>query len=383
MNNWEQIKSILLNNNQSGKNGLEQSDIDNIEMSKRKTDCLNFKELYRNENEAGDLYLPNDKRTEFAFIEPQLKNYTDSKVFQAYTKIKEQLERTDPETHIGVISHGTHSIDYFTHFFTPEMVSGKNWNANKVMFVFEAPARNIGASYAFVKKYGFLNSSDWKERERIKKKYIEQFLLSANDKNEREEFEGLLSYHRWWLDRTEEDELDSLDWDKNVVYHLSQGKEYSYLISAFMEIFGLAHIYTTNLMRYELYKGFDKNGEISLNWGKAQNIHDEQNGKTVIDLAYESVFLEEVKAFQPKIIFATANPYNYIWWKKKESYLEHEGIRYPIVKIPHPANQYLTKEQRLCLNICYMAKALEKHGIIDDAVNVINQYYLSNEFEEL
>ena len=371
MNNWEAIKRKLIS-----ESILKSSEINDMEASKQATDKINFNHIYgKTDNE---LVLPSNDRTKFALIKPNLCEHEKSDVYKTYREIEEYLAEVKPDVKIGTISHGTHSIDYFTHYFSPNMIDNRKWISNKVMFVFEAPASNLGASYGFVEKYKCFDS-DWKKREELKKKHIEEFISETETWDEKTRFKNLLSCHRWWLDRTEETEEKSINWDDNIVRHL-QEKEYCYSITALMKIFGLAHVYATNLMRFELYSGFEKGSEISLNWGKAMGFRKGKKDETVIDKAYKNLFLKEVGAFQPEVILATANPYNYIFGLVKDNYLEIDGKKIPIYKILHPANQYITKEYRFCLNVCNVAKILKRTGLIDNVAPIVDEYYLSADF---
>lgn len=229
-------------------------------------------------------------------------------------KIKKCIKNNN-QLHIGVISAGTHTLDYQKVFdFKPD----ENWSKEPVMFVYECPANNMKSSF-----YG---KNDIKE-------------ISEKDVSE-----DLLCNCLWHLNPEVNIQED---------FKFFGNKKYSEFILSVIKTFKLANFYTTNFFRYEIYEVNNKNNETALNFGKIQDIMENDNMLT------ES-FKAEINAFRPKVIFATSNPYN--WLKNNWDKSEYAGDMPLIIKVPHPANRD-SNTDRFLKNAFAIKAGLDMAGI--------------------
>lgn len=348
MNNWDIIKRNI---------NLENGQIEKMENAKRKLDNINYVNLYQNAVD-GDLFLPNAIPGEKVRLFPLDKIEAESNIKSTFDAIKGKLKEN---IKIGAVSNGVHSIDFFATYFTPEIIHDIekriSWSDKKVMFVFEAPSCNLDHTYGYYEN-SYNEIPD----------YIKALCNNQEEQSNDDLLQKLLTTIWWRLNDTSNTRpiSDYPDWYKKIwTNNISDQKQYDCFLLSMMAIFGLSHIYHTNLLRYELFdinKSENRKRESALGWDETKGI---QNGE-IFNIAYDGIFEKEMNEFDPDIIFATSKPFDY---------LRSKGISYPIYKILHPTC-HLPNDQRLCINICHIAKALLQEDIIsrDSAIKIIDRY---------
>lgn len=257
---------------------------------------------------------------------------------------------TEDKLHLGVISSGTHSIDYKRYYKACEVGDWgdfENWNDTPVMFVYECPADNLPSSF-WAKKNGYEYTKNKKDRKS----------LNYNQ----HENKDLLCKDLWHLDEIDKDE-EKEKWQESITpegFDFFSDKTYGKFILSLILSFKLNNLYTTNFFRYEIFKidhTGDKNKEIALNLPVIRK--EVFNDKDYIP----KVFKEEIGLFKPEIILATSNPYYCIKRNieelKEELKLDTEPL---LIKVPHPANRD-SKETRFLKNFMSTFYALKKAGV--------------------
>lgn len=349
MEKWNILKDYLT---------VDSALIKELEDTKKNLDQINYANLYSG-YQKGELFLPNYEAGKKVQLSPLQSIDNDSNVKSAFNSIQNKL---DNKTRVGLVSNGVHSIDLISTYFTKEIIKDIQkcvpWSKKRVMFIYEAPSCNLDNTY------GYLNSgcNDVPTYLNILKNHRNQTASPVI-------LRDMLTANWWRLDNVKENtspasgfpDWYSTKWSKNI----SAQKEYETLLLSMMVIFGLLNVYQTNLFRFELYDSeatTNRAREKALGWDEMMSI----NNGNLIDIAYAEVFYKEYAAFKPDIILATSKPYAYL--KKK---LNNTGI----YKIPHPTSR-LTDSQRLCLNICQIAKSLYKEKIIsyNTVMTIINEY---------
>ena len=375
MCNWEEIKNLLT------AKGLK---VDVLEKTKKETDQINFTGIYKcTENQ--ELFLPSAhiQSDVIDCLIPDDVINQDGPVYNAFKNIQKILadyNQTPKEKkhYIGTISNGSHSLDFMKYYFPLEEIQKTEWIScdKKVMFLFEAPANNLDASCGYQGSPRGSSTFNYNNYLRMIKQFGKNDQAKFMDTNvSLADFTKRLSSVRWWIDgkNMETSSTANIEWwnDTGLEKCMSMSKMYGHFIAAAMRIFGLSNIYATNLMRFELFEeGIKK--EQSLNWAKASDIP----GNPIRE-SYQNIFLKELNAFQPDVILATANPYYYMIYNNKD-YAEKT------FKILHPANYNISKNNRHCINICYIAKALHTTHVlsVEQAEKIIKDYYLLSDYAE-
>lgn len=281
-----------------------------------------------------------------------------SVVKETYDSIEKILPN---KHHVGVISTGTHTRDYVNYYNISS--DFENWADEAVMYVYECPADNSALSFA--------NKSSSSEKNcynRNKNHYArvacESFI------NSKAEFKDHLCRCLWHVDN--EEDPDSLKVTEiggfNKFNYFDKNKVYGRFMISIIEEFKLANFYTTNMFRYEIFKS-DNNQEKALNLREIiQCLENRENEDITPDKEYLGVFIEELKALKPKVIFATSNPYGILQkWMERE--LADDVLREilqnaVLIKVPHTANRDNNSERYL-KNAVNIILGLNKGEVIE------------------
>ena len=210
---------------------------------------------------------------------------------------------------LGCISHGTQASDFIEKYSKIEDVI--DWYDTPVMFLFENPSNN----YDFCKEYKYNG------------------------------FTKLPPAHWWRLDCSIDETVD--------IKIISNMKKYEQTIWELCKEFRLKNFYTTNLIKCGM--GNIKNG----NWGNWDSYSSECKNN-----CFKYVFCEELRLFNPKIIFACRKSvFDFLMNKKNNNCECLQNI--DIVLLPHPAAQ-INGSFRFTLNYMRVAATLYNNKIIDE-----------------
>lgn len=300
--------------------------------TKKLMDKINYNGLYRAANEEG-LFIPGSltdcNNRQIVPITP-INELQSNLILEMFKKICEHL----PDgLSIGTVSNGIHGLDFLHRFLSNSIEEiSRKINDKKIMIVYECPGNNLDVSF------GYLNKADSPS----KVEYIAE--LKKEKGNLRKRLAG-----SWWR-------LDETIGEANI-NKISQLFDNEYCYSS-LPLFlirhcGLVDIYMTNLCRFEVFKVKD-NKESSLGLNSI-----EKDAPDILKYSKE-VFIEEVKNFNPDVIFATSAPYSVI-----NVMISNEEISCPnLFKIVHKANQHIYKAHRMTVDVCYTLKCLVEANVI-------------------
>lgn len=279
----------------------------------------NFKETFKKINE-----LRFGKLIQYA--DPQNQSYTYDDGTKRYirsdtpTAVCQECEAnsvnksSDDEFSLQIVSHGIHSLDLFE---IQKFNDYSDYRDDAVMLVMESPASNLDACY-------------------------------------KEEFDGKHPAKVWWW-------ADGKSTAKSTTYpNEFSSKKYGDFFNSFVHTFKLRNAYMTNLVKCGMLKDSDHN-----KYGNLDKFPSECKNKCI-----ENIFLNEVEALKPKVIFTLSSKvYNYLNEKKVIKRIEEKlGTKPYIVTLPHPARcrQGFTNEFYRTLWYCRTLEGMINAGIITD-----------------
>ncbi len=222
---------------------------------------------------------------------------------------------SDGEFSLKIVSHGIHSLDLFK---IQKFNDYSDYRDDAVMLVMESPASNLDACYS-------------------------------------EEFYGKHPAKVWWW-------ADGKTTAESATYPDGfSSRKYGEFFNSFVHTFKLKNAYMTNLVKCGMLKDSDHN-----EYGNLDKFPSECKNN-----CFENIFLEEVKALKPKVIFTLSSKvYNYLTANKRLN--EIKGVKgcesLDIVALPHPARcrQGFTNEFYRTLWYCRTLEGMINAGIITD-----------------
>lgn len=223
-------------------------------------------------------------------------------------------ESSDGEFSLKIVSHGIHSLDLFK---IQKFNDYSDYRDDAVMLVMESPASNLDACY-------------------------------------KEEIDGKHPAKVWWW-------ADGKSTAESTTYpNEFSSKKYGDFFNSFVHTFKLKNAYMTNLVKCGMLKKSDNN-----KYGNLDKFPSECKNKCI-----ENIFLNEVEALKPKVIFTLSSKvYNYLNEKKVIKRIEEKlGTKPYIVTLPHPARcrQGFTNEFYRTLWYCRTLEGMINAGIITD-----------------
>lgn len=266
------------------------------------------------------------------YTDPQNQSYTYNDEMERYirsdtpTAVCHECEdnsankSSDGEFSLQIVSHGIHSLDLFK---IQKFNDYSDYRDDAVMLVMESPASNLDACY----------------KEEIDGKHPAKVW--------------------WWADGKSTDDHKSTDERTTYPYGFSSRK-YGEFFNSFVHTFKLKNAYMTNLVKCGMLNSdHDKYGNLDKFPAKC------------ISMCFKEIFLKEVEALKPKVIFTLSSKvYNYLTANKRLN--EIKGVKgcesLDIVALPHPARcrQGFTNEFYRTLWYCRTLEGMINAGIITD-----------------
>lgn len=275
----------------------------------------NFKETFKKINELrfGKLIQYADPQNQSYTYDDETKRYIRSAL---PTGVCNECEResSDGDFSLQIVSHGIHSLDLFK---IQKFNDYSDYRDDAVMLVMESPASNLDACY-------------------------------------KEEIDGKHPAKVWWW-------ADGKTTAESATYPDGfSSRKYGEFFNSFVHTFKLKNAYMTNLVKCGMLKNSDdsKYGNLDEFPAKCKNN------------CFENIFLEEVEALKPKVIFTLSSKvYNYLNGGKVIEKIEKKlGAKPYIVTLPHPARcrQGFTNEFYRTLWYCRTLEGMINAGIITD-----------------
>lgn len=284
-----------------------------------------FKETFEEINELrfGKLIQYADPQNQSYTYDDETKRYIRSDAPTAVCHKCEDdsvNESSDGEFSLKIVSHGIHSLDLFK---IQKFNDYSDYRDDAVMLVMESPASNLDACY----------------KEEIDGKHPAKVW--------------------WWADGKSTDDHKSTDERTTYPYGFSS-KKYGEFFNSFVHTFKLKNAYMTNLV---------KCGMLNSDYDKYANL--DKFPAECKNNCFDNIFLEEVKALKPKVIFTLSSKvYNYLTTDKRLNEIkEVKGCEsLDIVALPHPARcrQGFTNEFYRTLWYCRTLEGMINAGIITD-----------------
>lgn len=279
----------------------------------------NFKETFEEINELRFCKL-------IQYADPQNQSYTYDDETKRYIrsdtptavchecKANSVNKSSDGEFSLQIVSHGIHSLDLFK---IQKFNDYSDYRDDAVMLVMESPASNLDACY-------------------------------------KEEIDGKHPAKVWWW-------ADGKSTAKSTTYpNEFSSKKYGDFFNSFVHTFKLKNAYMTNLVKCGMLKDSDHN-----KYGNLDKFPAECKNN-----CFDNIFLKEVEALKPKVIFTLSSKvYNYLNEKKVIKRIEEKlGTKPYIVTLPHPARcrQGFTNEFYRTLWYCRTLEGMINAGIITD-----------------
>ena len=192
---------------------------------------------------------------------PFLSEYNISSLVWTDIKELEKLIEKDSKLNNGVISNGVHTEDYEKFF---KFKTDGTRNTSGVMYVFENPAANLGASFI----NGYSN--------RLEKNFYEcvknRIKNSTTDEEKGKAYSYLLSNRLWHADPNDipiekcyKDDISSYVSDYNKPFFAFERKGYSQLMLSIILTFKLKKFYTTNQFIYEVFEYKKTKRDLNMN----------------------------------------------------------------------------------------------------------------------
>ena len=331
------------------------------EDSRKTMNEFNFKGLYECYDEKQERYHKFEENVSNAKLNV-LKNFTEPNlIMEKYEELRKILKNYSLEA--GIISNGNHGLDLLDIYkkIMNTEIDFTNWNETPVMFVYDSPADHL-QDEKFI--YG-------KEVEKPYK--AEELRNHKRNKEENIDSKFYLSTHLWRekdINRFQEEYKKSED---VLQYAFFDQKAYGEFIVSLMLNFQLNNVYVTNLFRYQITSATKNYYSL----GQMRDIIKKEKGKAdFVKTVFKEVFLKEVKKFQPEVIIATGSVYNYL--KENEILIKKikSNGKIELIRTIHPAFR-LKNDDRMCLNMCKLAKDLYTADVIKEArlKEVISTYF--------
>lgn len=222
---------------------------------------------------------------------------------------------SDGEFSLQIVSHGIHSLDLFK---IQKFNDYSDYRDDAVMLVMESPASNLDACY----------------KEEVAEKHPAKVW--------------------WWADG--KSTAESATYPDGF-----SSRKYGEFFNSFVHTFKLKNAYMTNLVKCGMLKDSDHN-----EYGNLDKFPSECKNN-----CFENIFLKEVEALKPKVIFTLSSKvYNYLTADKRLNKIK--GVKgcesLDIVALPHPARcrQGFTNEFYRTLWYCRTLEGMINAGIITD-----------------
>lgn len=278
----------------------------NLEKTLKEINKLRFGELIQYADPQNQSYTYNDE------MERYIRSDTPTAVCQE-CEDNSANKSSDGEFSLKIVSHGIHSLDLFK---IQKFNDYSDYREDAVMLVMESPASNLDACY-------------------------------------KEEIDGKHPAKVWWW-------ADGKTTAESATYPDGfSSRKYGEFFNSFAHTFKLKNAYMTNLVKCGMLKNSDDS--------KYGNL-DEFPAKC-ISMCFKEIFLKEVEALKPKVIFTLSSKvYNYLTANKRLN--EIKGVKgcesLDIVALPHPARcrQGFTNEFYRTLWYCRTLEGMINAGII-------------------
>lgn len=278
----------------------------NLEETLKEINKLRFGKLIQYDEPQNQSYTYNDE------MERYIRSDTPTAVCQE-CEDNSANKSSDGEFSLQIVSHGIHSLDLFK---IQKFNDYSDYRDDAVMLVMESPSRNLDACYS-------------------------------------KEFDGKRPAQVWWW-------ADGESTAKPTVYPKGfSSKMYGDFFDSFVHTFKLKNAYMTNLVKCGmLNSAHDKFGNLDEFPTECKN------------MCFDNIFMKEVIALKPKVIFTLSSKVNnYLNEKKVLKKIEEVlGAKPYIVTLPHPARcqQGFTNEFYRTLWYCRTLEGMINAGIIND-----------------